>query len=299
MNTARPAKPSTPLSSADPPLYVAGPAGRLAVSAFPAEGAVRGVVVAGHAMMCDRRTLDRPRGAGLATCLSRAGLHTYTFDARGHGESDPGSFDYAAVLEDLAAVVAWAHARHPGVPLAILGHSLMGHGALLWLAQAPPGGAAVRAVVAVAGNLWLPRLEPSRLRWLRKRAVLWVMLALTRACGRFPARALRLGSADVSRPFVEDFARWAASGVCQRPDGGDALAGLAQVRVPVLAVLGGQDRLLCHPACGRRFAALVPRSEVLEVPGADHIGLCTSPRSAPAWAEVAEWLVAHLSEVRA
>ncbi len=43
------------------------------------------VVVCGHAMMVDRRTLDRPRGAGLASALAEAGLDVVMMDARGHG----------------------------------------------------------------------------------------------------------------------------------------------------------------------------------------------------------------------
>ena len=46
----------------------------LAVSELPARGRARGVVVAGHAMMANRRTLDRPHGQGLASTLAAAGV---------------------------------------------------------------------------------------------------------------------------------------------------------------------------------------------------------------------------------
>ena len=64
------------------------------------------------------QTLDRPRGGGLASTLAAAGLHVYTSDLRGHGESTPGAaqggeWNYDDVVNgDIPAIVAWAHARH-------------------------------------------------------------------------------------------------------------------------------------------------------------------------------------------
>ena len=51
-------------------------------------GPARGVVVAGHAMMVDRRTF-RPGKPGLARTLVDAGLRVLLPDLRGHGRSGP------------------------------------------------------------------------------------------------------------------------------------------------------------------------------------------------------------------
>lgn len=280
----------------------------------PPDRPTHGVVVLGHAMMADQRTLDRqsrdapPGRGGLASVLARAGLHGYRFDVRGHGQSDPAAFTYRDSRDDLARVVAFAAARHPDLPIAVLGHSLTGHGALVWLAEAAgsaqgsgapssydPVARRVRAVVALGANLWLPTLEPSRTRWWLKRALLALWRVITEAAGRFPARALGLGSADVSAPFVREFTDWAARGVCVNRHGEDVLATLGRLRLPVLAVLGGRDRLLCHPDCGRRFVSLAQRSEVLVCAPADHMGLVAEP-ARPAWEQIAAWLVRHLRE---
>lgn len=270
----------------------------LAVQSFPPPAEARAVVVCGHAMMCDRRTLDRPAGRGLASTLARRGLQVYTFDVRGHGESGPraaegGVWSYDEIVDvDVPAVVRWAHARHPDLPLCLLGHSLVGHAGLVWLAEHPD--APVSAFVAIAANYWLRRFEPSRWSWLQKRATLAAWATVTRAVGHFPARRLRVGSEDEARPYVESFARWAREDTCRRAfDGADRLARLADVRVPVLGVLGARDRLLCTPAAGAALLAPVPDHTIRVIPEADHLSPVLDPSSAGLWEEVAEWILSR------
>lgn len=274
----------------------------LAVSEFPAHGRARGVVVIGPAMMCNRRTLDRPAGNGLASTLAKAGLHVYTFDVRGHGDSSPekraakgGSWTYDEVLgEDIPAIVAFAHQRHPELRLALLGHSLIGHAGLLWLGITPE--APVDALVLYATNMWLPSCEPRRGRWLRKRATLAAWKVVSRVVGYFPSRRMRVGTDDEPLPFVNDFWRWAATDKVERlSDGLDYLAGRARVRQPVLAFVGGRDDLLCVEECSERFLKPIPDHSIRCVPGADHMTLVTrADISRPAWDQTAEWLVEKL-----
>lgn len=272
----------------------------LSVSEFPATGAARGVVVIGHAIMCNRQTLDRPAGEGLASTLARAGLHVYTFDLRGHGDSGPlpgagGRWSYDDVVNrDIPDVVDWAHARHPGLRLGFLGHSLTGHAALLWLGQRPD--APVDALVLYATNLWMPSFEPSRLLWFKKRAVLTVWLAISRAFGYFPTRRLRMGTDDEPVDFVADMNSWAATDRCVRvADGVDYLAGRARVRQPVLAFTGEKDEFLCTKESCERFLAPVPDHTLKTVPGATHMSLVVSRRSRSTWEETAKWFVEKLS----
>lgn len=276
----------------------------LAVSEFPAHGRPRGVVVAGHAMMCNRRTLDRPRGRGLASTLAKAGLHVYTFDVRGHGESNPqsaaaagGQWTYDDVLNgDIPAVIDWAQKRHPDLHLGVLGHSLVGHASLLWLGITPR--AKVDALVLYAANLWLPRLEPRRGRWLRKRATLAAWKIVSRLFGYYPAQRMRMGTDDEPLSLVNDFYRWAKTDSCLRlKDGLDYLEGRAKVSAPVLAIVGDRDHLLCVEECAARFLAPVPNHTMRRVSGADHMTLVTKEEiSRPAWEETAAWLVAKLDK---
>jgi predicted alpha/beta hydrolase len=274
----------------------------LAVSEFPAHGRPRGVVVAGHAMMCNRRTLDRPSGRGLASTLARAGLHVYTFDVRGHGDSSPesaaaagGRWSYDDVLGgDIPAVVSFAHQRHPELRLGLLGHSLIGHAGLLWVGVTPE--APVDALALYATNLWLPSCEPRRGRWLRKRATLAAWKIVSSVAGYFPSRRLRLGTDDEPLPLVSDFWRWSATDQCRRQsDGLDYLAGRAAVKQPVLALVGERDELLCVPECCERFLQPVPNHTIRRVAGADHMSLVTKEDiGRAAWEQTAAWLIEKL-----
>jgi predicted alpha/beta hydrolase len=258
-------------------------------------GAGRGVVLCGHAMMVNARSFEK--GAAPAVLAAR-GYEVYTFDLRGHGRSrGPRPWNYDdLMLRDLPALVRGVRARHPGLPLAVVGHSLTGHGCLGWLGLRPD--APVDAVVAVAANLWLPRWEPRRLRWLKKRAVLEAWLGASRLFGRFPARAFRIGSDDVALAYVRQFVGWARRDEWKTADGRDYLAGLERVRCPVLAILGEADRLLCAPESGRAFVSHLRAPLTVwevgrtEIPGLvpDHMRLVTDPRAAPLWERIAGWL---------
>ena len=270
----------------------------LFASEYPAVGAMRGVVVIGHAVGCNRRTLDRPRGQGLASTLAQAGLHVYTFDVRAHGESIPrpadgGHWRYDDILNDVEAVVTWVHDRHPDARLGFLGHSLTGHAALLWVGQNPD--APVSALVLYSTNLWLPQFEPRRGRWLKKRATLAAWALLAWPMGYLPMRRLRMGTDDVPAEFVRDFRRFAKSGKCQRTsDGVDYLEGLATVKQPVRAYVGEKDRFLCTLEGCEAFLEPVPDHTVETVPGADHMSVVTRESSRPLWEETAEFFCREL-----
>ena len=106
---------------------------------------------------------------------------------------------------------------------------------------------------------------------------------MCRRVGRFPARALRIGSDDESRAYFEDFERYARTGRWTSAAASDYLASLANVRVPVLQVVSEGDRIECVPESGARFVARCGgRHEVVRVaraddggPPPDHMGMVT------------------------
>ena len=279
----------------------------LAVEHFPASGRARGAVWLGHAILANRRSLDRPRGGGLASELAAAGLHAYTIDLRGHGGSRAAvkgaGWRYEDLLRgDFPAVTRLVRERHRDLRLGAVGHSLAGHAAAAWLGTArgrPP----VDALVTLGAHIWIRRLEPSALRWVQKRAVLDVMGGLARVFGRVPARAAGFGSEDAPAGFAAQWLGWAAANAWRYPEGEDYLASLARVTTPVLAVVGTGDRLLCHPVPGEIFHRHL-RSAPLEIevaappalgydPG--HMELVTDARSRPLWRRIAAWLVERLA----
>ena len=165
-------------------------------------GVAIGTAVLAHALMARRSEFDRPRGAGVRQFLVDCGWRVVAFDFRGHGDSGPlagqgATFGYDdCVQRDLPAVFAFARTTGPRKrPVMVVGHSLGGHAALA--AQAAEL-VAFDGVVAVGANVWIRELEPSPARWLVKRISLFAALTLSRRLGRFPARALRLGSDDES-----------------------------------------------------------------------------------------------------
>jgi len=262
-----------------------------------------GVAVLAHAFMARRTEFDRPRGAGLARFLVELGWRVIAFDFRTHGDSGPGAHEGGTygyddlVARDLPAVASFARSRaRSGLPVVVVGHSLGGHVAL---AAQGTGGIEVDAIVGLGVSPWLPALEPSRGRWMIKRAVLVAMLALSRRVGRFPSRVLGRGSDDESRGCVEDLVRFASTGAWTSADGrADYLASLARVRVPVLGVVSEGDRLECAPACGARLLSHTGgRHDLVRIEHRDdgsappgHMGLVTSGRVRGAWSEVEAWM---------
>ncbi|MBX3273164.1 MAG: alpha/beta hydrolase [Sandaracinaceae bacterium] len=259
------------------------------------------VAVLGHAMMVDRRTLDRPAGAGLASTLHRAGIDVSWLDARGHGESGPRADEGArwsyddVVRYDVPALVAHGRAIAAGRPVVIVGHSLIGHASMIAAGLVPDR--APDAIVAFAPNLWAPELEPSRARRAVKALTLASWHAVSRARGFFDAPALGMGPASEAEPYVRQFrdmwnARRLAGG------GDDYQAAMARARLDVLAFSSEGDRLFAHPASVERFAAHMTASRVEHVrlrgEGApDHMGFVTDPRSRGLWERAAAWIRAR------
>lgn len=268
--------------------------------------APRAAAVLAHAMMVDRRTMDRPRGEGLASALAARGIAVMSFDLRGHGESGPTARQGASyayddfVNRDLPAIVGFARDRFPDLPLALVGHSLGAHAGLfaagLYPSAAPDG------IVSIAGNVWLPRFEPSLARRAAKRAVFDAWQLTSTVLGGFDPRPIRFGTDAEPLAYIRQLTTsWRADRMTSLDGRRDYLAALARVTVPVLAVSSEGDRLMAHPAAVDRFLALLERATVTHrvVTAADvggpapgHMELVTRPASRPIWSEIASFILA-------
>ncbi len=260
----------------------------------------RAVAVAGHAMMCDRRTLD-VGGDGLVSHLVARSVAVVWPDLRGHGESGPlaaagGRWSYDDLVEqDTPALLAFARARFPGLPVAVVGHSLFGHVALAHAGRHPD--APVDGLVLLGANVWGARWEPDPLLLAAKRASLEAMGAITRLVGYFPTRRLRLGSCDEAAPYVEQLVGFLRAGWRAR-DGFSYADGARGVRKRLLAITAANDRLLCSPPVGRRFADEVAHAEHFVAGRASglgidpgHMGLVLDRRCRPAWERAAAFIL--------
>jgi oxygen-independent coproporphyrinogen-3 oxidase len=247
---------------------------RLAVARHPPAGTARGAVILAHAMMADKRYLG-----GLASALAGAGLAAYSFDFRGHGESDrPEAWSFGELVErDLPAVVdaVARDARCAAAELGFVGHSL---GGLVGVAAfggglvAPP-----RRLALVSTTPWTRR-GPARLARL---GVAELLAAAARPTGLLPARRLRLGSEDESARYLADFAGWVRRGAWPYLDG------VAALRAPALVVVGERD-LMCRHADARTIADRLGGTVIwLRAPGG-HFGLF---KARALWPRVARFMV--------
>lgn len=89
---------------------------------------VKGIIQINHGMAEHAKRYE-----GFANALSKAGYHAYAHDHRGHGATTApdarlGIFaqrdGLARVIEDVEAVHTHIKAKHPNLPIAVLGHSM-------------------------------------------------------------------------------------------------------------------------------------------------------------------------------
>jgi predicted alpha/beta hydrolase len=204
------------------------------------------------------------RGVGFARFLADRGYCTWSLDPRGHGDSDrqpPGerwSFDQWGRQDAVAAIRTLAAAD--GRPLRAVGHSAGGAALLTALAAEPVLRDLMRAIVIVATPL--PWLQP----W--HRAAARSVRALCRVLPRFPARRLGFGSGDEPAGVMAQWMEWNLTRRWVGDDGTDYLRRFADIRTPVLGVVGAGERFWAPPpACRALIEALGSHHSAFVVAG--------------------------------
>ncbi len=136
------------------PVAVTADGTELAMSAWPAQGRTRAVILALHGFGdFGPSTFD-----AAARDWAARGITTYAYDQRGFGRNAsfrrwPGP----EILEsDLRAVAALVRARHPGTPLTVVGHSMGGGVALAAAGAGLEADGLVLAAPAIAGGTRIP-----------------------------------------------------------------------------------------------------------------------------------------------
>lgn len=236
-----------------------------------------------------------------ASYLAERGLASVTFDWSGCGHSgDPRANREVRMSDwldkDAPAVLAWARARFPDLPLVAVGHSLGGHALALGA-----GGDDLRAAVTVASHAGVTAAIPTRLERLRVGAVLGLLAPTAgRLLGYVPGRKLGLGE-DMPTAAMVQWSRWCrTAGYFFDDPEVRAAERMAQVRLPVLAI-GLSDDLWATPQqidqlTDHLTAADVTRRTVtpqdLGQQAVGHMG-CFRAAGAGLWPQIAGFLLEH------
>lgn len=176
--------------------------------------------------------------------LAARGFVAASVDLRGHGECNvrpARGVDYGyeeLVRYDYPAAVDAMRRELGALPLVLLGHSLGGQLACLYLASAPPIHVHGLVLVASCSNDY--RGWPVKLR-----APVWAGTQLAgviaRVLGYFPGRRLQFAGTEAQR-LICDWARQARTGTYE-PSGAshDYEQALRSLRIPVLAISFAND----------------------------------------------------------
>ena len=234
------------------------------------------------------------RYLSLAARLTARGVALHAHDMRGHGRS-PGvrayAVSFAALVGDLAALIARARARHPGLPLTLIGHSFGGAVALTVALDCPAlVGSLVLSAPAIASD---PEVSPLKVALGR------VLSTLSPRTGilRLPAAAISRDPAVVlayeKDPLVYRGAVPARTlvellGAIKRIQ-----ARVTELRAPTLVLHGCEDRLVplrFNSAVYARFGSADLTIRLYE--GLFH-EVFNEPEQAQVYADLDAWMDAH------
>lgn len=227
---------------------------RLPLHAWLPPGPPRAVVVGLHGMNEHARAFLQDA----APWFTSEGVALYGYDQRGFGGAPHRGIwaGHEAMAADATEAARLIRARHPGVPLVMMGESM--GGAVLLVAGAsaapPPADGYVLLAPAVVGR--------ASLGWV-VRNLLNAMVAVV------PMMGVQ-NSAPGFRPTdnIDAWQRWSRDPLLIRSTRIDAIAGLVDLmdaavasvpnfRAPALLLYGGQDRLV-PPTPTRRLLAALP-----------------------------------------
>jgi len=236
----RPAGPEIASPALDGDVLVMADGESLALQSWLPAGEPAAVILALHGYNDYANAFAMPAEAWAAR-----GIATYAYDQRGFGRSDMAGLwaGAATLVADVGTAIELLRARHPGVPLVLLGESMGGAVAILALGKVPPP--PVDAAVLVAPAVWGGDTMPWP--W---RASLWLVAHLFpgmtlsgRGLDIWPSDNIEMLRALSADPLVIKESRAdAVLGLVRLMDAGLGAAG--PVAVPLLLVYGENDQVV-------------------------------------------------------
>jgi acylglycerol lipase len=219
------------------------------------------------------------------------GISTYAYDQRGFGRSPqtgiwPGSCIMRRDLTDFVAVV---RARHPGLPVFVLGESMGGAVAMTAFASDRPPRA--DGLILVAPAVWGRDAMP-----LSYRIALWTA-AHTFRWASFSGSGLKISPSD----NIEMLRANGRDPLFLKRSRTDAIYGLVSLMgeaystaprlngQPLLYLYGGRDEVIPKKPTEVVMSELGPQADVMTYPKGYHM-LLRDLNAEPRWADVADWI---------
>jgi len=223
------------------------------------------------------------------------GYAIYGFDLRGHGRS-PGQRSYinrwAEFREDVRAFLTFVQGQEPGRPLFLLGHSMGGLIVLEYVLHDPEG---LQGVIASGPALAQVGVSPFLMALSRLLSRIWPRFTIeTKLDATAISRDPAVVEAYVNDPLVHSVGT-ARLGAEMTAAMEWVNAHAAELRVPLLILHGGADRLV-PPEASRAFFERVALEDKTRH---EYEGYYHEPHNDVGWerplADLEAWLEEHLS----
>lgn len=276
------------------PAGSAGAGAKLHVTHWLPAGAPKAVVLLAHGY-----AEHAGRYAHVAKRLTDAGYAIYAVDHWGHGRSDgEGGFvpRFSAFLDGMSELLALVEANHPGTPRLLLGHSMGGLIATLFLIERQPAFVAA----ALSGPAIVPAEPPSRF-------TVWISRFLSRFFPRLGVLSLDAGG--VSRdpevvaayradPLVYGGKIGARLGKEFMDAMAAAQAGAPLITLPILLQHGEKDSLASVAGSQYLFDHVGSTDKSLKIyPGLFH-EIYNEPEQDAVLDDLTGWFDAHVAQGR-
>lgn len=229
---------------------------RLPLRQWRPEGESKAVILAVHGFNDYSNAFAIP-----AAVWKDAGIHVYAYDQRGYGETAtrgywPGTDTMVADLIDIAGLV---RARHPDLPLVVLGESMGGAVTMTAAVRAGLSGLSADRLVLIAPAVWGRETMPWWQRWtldFMARSFPWLELT-GRGVRRTPSDNVEMLRAMGRDPLVIKATRvdtiWGLTNLMDA-----ARAAAPEFTYPALIVYGAKEEII-PPGAWRSMVERLPK----------------------------------------
>ena len=255
----------------------------------PKDGKPRAVILALHGFNDYGAFFDAP-----GRYLAGEGIASYSYDQRGFGNGPRRGYwaGVPAYLEDLREVSRLLRARHPDIPLYLLGESM--GGAVILAAMSGDGPPEADGVILAAPALWARETMPVPLRallWTVTHTVPWFK-ATGRGLNVKPSDNIEMLRALGKDPLVIKETRAdAVWGLTNLMDA--AYASAPRFRTNALFLYGAHDELIPRDPTGAFLAARPPEARRVQTIALYENGwhmLLRDLEGETVWRDIAAWI---------